>query len=480
MKKLGIILFLIVSTILFGTIIQLPDYACSITSCDYDLDNDTDIFIGHNVNTGLQNQSYTVLNNDGIGEFSQVDSSDTLTTSLEKILLIKANTDDFPEMVIDYKDFTNTIPQTYFRIYYNNSGEFISYQDFLVGSDINIRMSASGFINNDEYEDIVFICGSYDTLGLMYNDCNGGLLEPEYFSFDNQINDVKCYDLDNNGLDDIIITGNYLTIYFNYGSYFNVHVIDNIGFSGFIIELDDLDNDGDTDVITSQPGMNNLTLFNLFENLNGNIEFNSYIVRNPSIGYFELSDLNNDFLPEIIMGKYDNLYIYENLGDFTISSTSIIVDTNINNTNNNVFTISTGDFDNNQYKDIVFSAHIDNEPYIGLVFNNGDGSFQNEPVNAYNELISNNDVLLTNYPNPFNPSTTIEFSIQIDSNIELSVYNIKGQNIKTIVNNEFTKGSHSIIWNGNDDSGNSVSSGIYFYKLKSGNFEKTKKMLLLK
>lgn len=84
-------------------------------------------------------------------------------------------------------------------------------------------------------------------------------------------------------------------------------------------------------------------------------------------------------------------------------------------------------------------------------------------------------------PNPFNPTTTIMFSIQNSSEVELAIYNIKGQKIKTLANNEFTKGDHSIIWNGDDDFGNSVSSGIYLYKLKvNGKSEAVKKCLLLK
>ena len=88
---------------------------------------------------------------------------------------------------------------------------------------------------------------------------------------------------------------------------------------------------------------------------------------------------------------------------------------------------------------------------------------------------------LSNFPNPFNPSTTIKFSIQNDSKIELSIYNIKGQRIITLINNEFATGSHSIIWNGDDESGKSVSSGIYYYKLNvNGKTEAVKKCLLLK
>jgi FlgD Ig-like domain len=88
---------------------------------------------------------------------------------------------------------------------------------------------------------------------------------------------------------------------------------------------------------------------------------------------------------------------------------------------------------------------------------------------------------LSNYPNPFNPTTTIEFSIQNKSQINLSIYNIKGQQIKTLVQNEYKEGSHSISWNGDDESGKSVSSGIYYYKLNvNGKTTAVKKCLLLK
>jgi len=92
-----------------------------------------------------------------------------------------------------------------------------------------------------------------------------------------------------------------------------------------------------------------------------------------------------------------------------------------------------------------------------------------------------NYIELTNYPNPFNPSTTIEFSIQNNSKVELSVFSIIGQKIKTLANNQFTKGLHSIPWCGDDESGKSVCSGIYFYKLiVNGNTEAVKKCVLLK
>jgi len=88
--------------------------------------------------------------------------------------------------------------------------------------------------------------------------------------------------------------------------------------------------------------------------------------------------------------------------------------------------------------------------------------------------------LESNYPNPFNPETTISFSLQNNSNVELSVYNIKGQLVKTLVNEIKEKGIHTAVWNGLDDNHKSVSSGIYLYKLQVEKSTFIKKMLLLK
>jgi hypothetical protein len=85
-----------------------------------------------------------------------------------------------------------------------------------------------------------------------------------------------------------------------------------------------------------------------------------------------------------------------------------------------------------------------------------------------------------NYPNPFNPSTTINYSIPLDSNIELIIYNIKGQKVKTLVKGTQPTGVYTVTWNGKDESSKDVTSGIYFYKLRTQQNELTRKMLLLK
>ena len=89
--------------------------------------------------------------------------------------------------------------------------------------------------------------------------------------------------------------------------------------------------------------------------------------------------------------------------------------------------------------------------------------------------------LSQNYPNPFNPTTTISFSVtQTSQFVNLEIYNIKGQKVKTLVSENLEQGQHSIVWYGKDENGKEVGSGIYLYKLQSESFSKTRKMILLK
>ncbi len=87
---------------------------------------------------------------------------------------------------------------------------------------------------------------------------------------------------------------------------------------------------------------------------------------------------------------------------------------------------------------------------------------------------------ISNHPNPFNPDTTINFTVSSEQNVELIVYNIKGQKVTTLYDGSAAEGKHSVVWRGTDDRGNAVSSGMYFYRLKADNTELSGKMLLLK
>lgn len=97
------------------------------------------------------------------------------------------------------------------------------------------------------------------------------------------------------------------------------------------------------------------------------------------------------------------------------------------------------------------------------------------------QKVAPNDFRLSqNYPNPFNPETHISFAIPEMNETKLVIYNTQGQVVRTLVNSNLAAGSHSATWNGLDENGQSVASGLYIYQLTSGNLTITKRMVLMK
>jgi hypothetical protein len=88
--------------------------------------------------------------------------------------------------------------------------------------------------------------------------------------------------------------------------------------------------------------------------------------------------------------------------------------------------------------------------------------------------------LAQNYPNPFNPSTTIRFGLPQDGRVKLTVYNILGQRIVDLIDDDRTAGYHAVTWNGRNAFGVAVASGIYLYRLETSLGIQTRKMILLK
>ena len=85
-----------------------------------------------------------------------------------------------------------------------------------------------------------------------------------------------------------------------------------------------------------------------------------------------------------------------------------------------------------------------------------------------------------NYPNPFNPTTTIAFSIAKKGPVKMQLFDIDGRLVKTLVDEEMAPGQYKVVWNGENRSGSTVASGVYFVRLRAASFESTKKMLLIR
>lgn len=88
--------------------------------------------------------------------------------------------------------------------------------------------------------------------------------------------------------------------------------------------------------------------------------------------------------------------------------------------------------------------------------------------------------LFQNYPNPFNPTTNIRFNLSKSGHVRLVIYNILGRRVTTLVDEDLPAGHKLVTWDGKDDLGKEVASGVYFYRIKAGDFVQSKKMVLMK
>jgi hypothetical protein len=102
-------------------------------------------------------------------------------------------------------------------------------------------------------------------------------------------------------------------------------------------------------------------------------------------------------------------------------------------------------------------------------------------VETAKRLVSiDREIKANNYPNPFNPTTTISYNLPQSGHVTLDVYNIAGQKVRSLIDQHQDAGTQTVVWDGQDENSNSVASGIYFYRISTEEFSATRKMVLLK
>jgi len=139
------------------------------------------------------------------------------------------------------------------------------------------------------------------------------------------------------------------------------------------------------------------------------------------------------------------------------------------------FGIEDGDFDGDIYPDIAVANTNGNSVSI---LNSGAGSVDVD--DDLGILLPDEFKVRQNFPNPFNPMTSIKYNIPARSHVTIEIYNILGQKIRTLVDEKKSAGEYNAFWDGNNSNGNNVSAGVYFYRFRGGDYTETKKMLLLK
>lgn len=141
---------------------------------------------------------------------------------------------------------------------------------------------------------------------------------------------------------------------------------------------------------------------------------------------------------------------------------------------------------NNNSRSVIFSFGWEGiaddrmrEQVLVQVLNWLDGTISSIELKLEDEIVPNQYALLQNYPNPFNPSTTIGFAVPQTSHVSIRIFNITGEEIRTLVDGDFAAGWHRAIWDGKNQHQQPVTSGIYIYRMTAGSFQMARKMVMV-
>ena len=444
---------------------NIPNAAYSIFLGDLDLDEDIDIVTGHLHSSTSDWGGAAFLNNTDNGYFELVDS-----------IFFEFG---FAPIGGEYIDNNNYI-DIYGRhqssdphkeniaiIYNYGLTQFDSIKIFFLYEDyVSIDKYASGDVNGDGYNDLVFACNISHFWGIIYNDGTGNFSEPEYFDLNFPPTDIECADLNNNGRSDVIVSGSDTEIFFSTVSGFQQQLLTET--RGHDVLISDFDNDNDNDIILETTFVANHHRVYLFENI-GHDDFfeHNYFDFIPFCQYAQIADFNNDSLPDMIFSAHNNtgLYIFHNKGDFQLELDQFIP---VNCNQCFLRRFACKDLDNNGFIDIaaIKSTNYYMSNNLITLYNNK-GVFQDDPVAIIEQ--NNHNSSIAYYPNPFSEFVNIEFSIIEQNAVDLSVYDINGKHIKSITNKIYSPGKYKLKWNGTCKNGKEVPTGIYFICLTENN-----------
>jgi subtilisin family serine protease len=334
---------------------------------------------------------------------------------------------------------------------------------------------------------------------------------------------ISAYDINNDDTHELILFGYYLDFgYWIYALDYGLSLMPGwpheMGIDDFVVPtvpiFGDVDDDNQAEYFTG--------FFDVSESyvLAWNLDGTSYIPSSPSglfvtvpepsvLNMLLLADVNGDASVDVVacadndmFNTYQaqRIYAWGNEGQ-PIPGFPLITDPN--GFTSDRFTPSVGDIDGDGNVDLIMTT-----PHSSIIFVNYPSYAYDEcsspaPFWRYNRRMNNiaalpsdcdqTDVasdsaepipasfdLAQNYPNPFNPTTTIRYSLPARSHITISVYNILGRKVQTLIDEVKSAGTHTAVWNGTDETGQAVSSGIYFYRVKTADRAESRKMLLLR
>jgi len=466
----------------FAAEYKVPRAAYSVCAEDLDLDGDKDIVVGHNYNSFTEWSGVSILLNNGKGVFTLIDSV-FLYGWQPDVQIINLNMNELPEIIAKYEN--PQVENEYIAIINDVNFSDITY--FSLNTYKGVGYISTGDIDEDTDTDIVIASNKGQFWGILYNDGTGNFSALQYHYVDYHPTAIACGNLNEDQRNDIVICGkrNEIEVYFSYETGFKYVTLERGASMGNEMDIADMDNDGDNDmVLLVNLYLVGLTGITIYENI-GNDDFFKHdeIIFQPPLSHFEISDVDNDSLPDAVCTGDSGIYVLYNQGNSNLSELQFYPINNYGEFSKKSFC---ADLDGNGYDDVITIRYLHAElpSNLNILFNDGTGKFIENPptgVNEHNKIPVPSEYKLTNHPNPFNNSTTIQFDLAAAKQVTLSIYNIKGELIRNLIDNkEFLNGSHSVCWDGKNNTGKEVSSGVYLYTLRIDERIYTRKMLLVK
>ncbi len=408
-------------------------------------------------------------------------------------------------------------------IFFNNgNGTFADPVYYTV--PVHPRVVLAQDVDGDEDIDLLVTSQSPQyQVAILYNNGSGVFEETKSLLAESALWDVRAEDLDGDDLLDIVAANsasNEFSVFINeadtgyadadtYGTNTGPHIIQPI----------DYDGDKDVDLAISNFLSNNVSIAK--NKGNGQFISGGNLPTGSGPNSLVAADLNGDLIPDLATANQvaNTISVMLSNGDGTFQTA-----TTYSAFGGDPFHIIAGDVDLDDDLDLIFIDHYSN--VVVVMPNNGDGTFSSGRLfstgdtpeglaaadfdgdgdldmvvaNRYDKNISvflnlinsptgiddNEDILPRdfvldqNYPNPFNPDTRIDFSLERRAHVDISIYNVLGQQLINLMSTTLAAGPHSVHWNGTDQSGREMPSGIYFYRLRTETQTEIRKMMLLK
>jgi hypothetical protein len=412
--------------------------------------------------------------NDGNGNFSNLQSMNCYLNDPRGIISGDFNADEIVDFGVAS---TNGI-----NLFYGLEGGGFQLQNTTINGFIAGYDGMTADFNNDGNMDIAtYYSGSY-MLNVILNDSIGVYHVDSYnIVGGNLATGIASADIDGDNDEDIVVSAynnsvpggpGVISIRYNDGTgQFPTTTTIPTEFMPEGVVLEDINDDGYPDMAVTQYGIYNGYVSVYLNNQDGTFptQVNYAQLYAPEYRDISTADIDNDGDIDLLASieAYDEIAILLNEGDGTFPEIHYYP----GGDNIKAFTIAR--LDSGSTKDVAVTSSIQDRNFVYLYLNTG----LNIPTDLVDKdnVVPNQFLLKQNYPNPFNPTTTIMYSIPKMSKISLTLFNLLGQEIATLVNDEKPAGNYTLNFNATH-----LPSGVYFYRIQAGNFIETKKMILLK